>query len=285
MSGKSPIQWTEATWNPTTGCTRVSAGCDHCYAFLLHDRRHIAWKRGRFDGAPEQYHKPFSQVQLMPDRLDLPMHWRKPRRIFVNSMSDLFHKDVSDEFILKVFSVMTHPSCEQHTFQILTKRPERMRAWCEEHYPWVSRGLRPGWDGAFRTPVENVWLGTSVENQETADTRIPELQNTHAAVRFLSIEPLLGPIDLRFPAYGYPDTGIDWVIIGGESGKFARPMEQSWLESIIEQCQEAGVSIFVKQMGTVWAKANRSHDTHGGSIEDWPEHLRIREYPETRGAA
>lgn len=278
MSGKSPIQWTETTWNPVVGCKRVSAGCDHCYAFQLHDQRHIAWKRGRWDSAPAQYHKPFSTVQLLPERLSDPLHWRKPRRVFVNSMSDLFHDDVPDEFILQVFSVMA--ATQQHTYQILTKRPQRMREWCWQHQGWVPRGLRPGWDGSFLMPLRNVWLGVSVENQAAADERIPLLIQTPAAVKFLSCEPLLGDIDLRLPPYGYPDPGVDWVIIGGESGPHARRMEWSWVGSLMKQCKAADVPLFMKQFGTVWAKFYGWRDRHGGDISEWQEDWRVREFPE-----
>lgn len=279
MSGKSPIQWTETTWNPVVGCKRVSAGCDHCYAFDLHDKRHIAWKRGRWPNAPKQYHQPFSRVQLMPDRQGAPLHWRKPRRVFVNSVSDLFHEDVPDEFILDVWATMR--LAKRHTFQILTKRPERMRDWVRK---WVSAVVYP-----------NVWLGVSVEHQAAADERIPLLLETPAAVRFLSCEPLLGPVDLRRWLAGphaedmelrgvglsgsHYRPGIHWVIVGGESGKHARHMAWHWLGGLLTQCRDADIPIFVKQMGTYWAKFHGLKDLHGGNPDEWPEHLRVREWP------
>jgi protein gp37 len=238
----------------------------------LHDQRHVAWKRGRWDTAPSQYHKPFSHVQLLPERLEDPLHWRTPRRVFVNSMSDLFHASVPDEYIRQVFLVMER--APRHTFQILTKRPERMRAWCQQWWP-------------IATP--NVWLGTSVEHQQTADERIPHLLETPAAVRFLSCEPLLGPVDLtpylwedagpEWAGRNLAEPGLDWVIIGGESGPHARRMSLMWAERLIEQCQDAGVSPFVKQLGTVLAKEGGYRDQHGGDMAEWPDEFQVREFP------
>lgn len=307
MSGKSPIQWTEQTWNPVTGCTRVSPGCDHCFAFQLHDQRHIAWKRGRWPDAPMQYHTPFSQVQLLPERLGDPLKWRKPRRVFVNSMSDLFHPNVPDEFIEAVFGVMA--STPQHTYQILTKRPERMRQWVSSHTheecvaQMIASGVDRGFTerqhrayiervaGGWPWPLPNVWLGVSVENQEAADERIPMLLQTPAAVRFLSCEPLLGPISRLYRRPGYLYTadirpsddafgrGIDWVIIGGESGPHARIMQTDWASDLMVQCDAAGVSVFVKQLGSWLARECGYRDKHGGDPSEWPEYFRIREFP------
>lgn len=304
--GKSPIQWTNQTWNPVVGCKRVSAGCDHCYAFALHDKRHIAWKRGTFPTAPAQYHKPFSQVQLLPERLDDPLHWRKPRMVFVNSMSDLFHDDVPDDFIAQVFAVMAIAS--NHTFQILTKRPERMRllmgddtfvGMVDTHIDVIGR--KHDWPCIAEVeawPLPNVWLGVSVENQQAADERIPLLLETPAAVRFLSCEPLLGPVDITgcggpheylYPKWlkrehgtvldGWTERLLHWVIVGGESGPHSRPMQEAWAESLLDQCQAAGIPAFMKQMGTVWARTYHAKDGHGGTPSEWPEHLRVREFP------
>ena len=254
MSDKSQIEWTDATWTPVVGCTRVSAGCDHCYAFALHDRRYIAWKRGAYPDAPTQYHQPFSKVQLLPERLTQPLRWRNPRRVFVNSLSDLFHDDVPDEYIASVFMVMM--SAPRHTFQVLTKRPERM--W--RLVPQIARSLTKrdgtGW------PLPNVWLGVSVEDQATADARIPFLLETPAAARFISAEPLLGPITLGSiglmncpPAVWIPwyeeacPPGLHWVIVGGESGPHARPMQADWALSLRNQCAAEGVPFFFKQWG------------------------------------
>lgn len=197
MGDKSKIQWTDATWNPTVGCSRVSEGCRNCYAFSLHDMRHKAYMEGK--KLPKQYAKPFMDVQTFEDRLVIPLKWKRPRKIFVNSLSDLFHKDIPDHFIWNVFHIMA--KCPQHTFQILTKRPERMKQLLNNRY-WrnigdihalIIEGEHRETDMPF---LPNVWLGTSVENQQTADERIPHLLATPAAVRFLSMEPLLGPVDL-----------------------------------------------------------------------------------------
>lgn len=280
MSGQSSIQWTDATWNPTVGCTRVSAGCGHCYAFDMHDRRfyapYIKAKRaGREIKVAPQFHQPFSRMQLLPERLDDPLHWRKPRRVFVNSMSDLFHPDVPDRFIAQVFAVMSE--ARRHTFQILTKRPERMARLLTEWYT-PQAGGPPG-------PLPNVWLGVSVGDQAAADERIPLLLQTPATVRFISAEPLLGPIDrlYRFPDLFYTadvrpsddalTRGIDWVIIGGESGPHAREMELEWAFSLKDQCEAAGVPVFVKQLGSVYAKRYGWRDRHGGNPAEWPHPL------------
>lgn len=259
MGNKTGIAWTDATWNPTTGCTRVSAGCDHCYAFQLHDQRHVAWKRGNMPNAPAQYHKPFSQVQRFPERLDLPRHWGKPRRVFVDSMADLFHEDVPFAIIARVFGTMH--SARQHTYQILTKRPQRMRefiAWFQEE--WL--GGRAGFGAAWPREYQHVWLGVSVEDQQRAEERIPQLLATPAAVRFISAEPLLGPLNLapwltrvsaRYPGDGSVEITeyetVDWVIAGGESGPGARPMHPEWARSLRDQCVAAGVAFFFKQWG------------------------------------
>lgn len=261
MSDKTGIEWTDATWNPVTGCTKVSPGCDHCYAETV---------AHRFDGT-KAYPNGF-QVTLRPERLDQPLRWRRPRRIFVNSMADLFHDDVPDEYIGSVFDVMAR--AEHHTFQILTKRHARMRSllrkWEHQGADSVARGeLHPNyghaawrrhdklWCTPFKWPLPNVWLGVSTEDQRWADIRIPALLDTPAAVRFISAEPLLGPINLD-NCDGYqavtwePDptlTYLDWVITGGESGPGARPAHPQWFRSLRDQCQEAGVAYLHKQHG------------------------------------
>jgi protein gp37 len=213
MSSTSTIEWTEATWNPVTGCTKVSPGCAHCYAETFAER---------FRGVPGHPYEQGFDLKLWPERLQLPLQWKRPRTIFVNSMSDLFHVDVPDEFIIKVFAVMAR--ADWHTFQVLTKRPERAAS--------MSNQLR--W-----TP--NIWMGTSVENQRFT-TRIAHLRRTSARVKFLSCEPLLGSLRLKL-------SGIDWVIVGGESGPGARPMRADWARAIRAQCEAAGVAFFFKQWG------------------------------------
>jgi protein gp37 len=253
---KTTIEWTDVTWSPTIGCTRVSAGCDHCYAFRLHDKRHLAWKRGTWPQAPAQYHQPFSRVQLFPDRLTQPLHWRTPRRVFVDSMSDLFHDDVPDDYLDQVFAVMAHAN--RHTYQILTKRPERMRSYVQGASERVR--AKANWNPhIWSWPLGSVHLGVSVEDQDAADTRIPWLLQTPAAVRFLSCEPLLGPVDLGLCCICTGSPGIcsehqtpydiGWVIVGGESGPRARPMHPDWARSLRDQCAATGVPFLFKQWG------------------------------------
>lgn len=277
MSATTGIEWTDATWNPVTGCTKVSAGCDHCYAETFAER----WR-----GTPGHYFENGFDVQLRPDKLDLPMKWRKPKRIFVNSMSDLFHDDVPGDYIVDVFAVMA--MAKQHTFQVLTKRHGRMRSvlsnplFVEEmatrleilNYPDVC---------TTQWPLPNVWLGVSTEDQKRADLRIPALLDTPAAVRFISAEPLLGPIDLHRTRPHSCDEhgrdicppwliqGLDWVIVGGESGRGARPMNPDWARSLRDQCTAAGVSFLFKQWGE-WVAEDQSPEDiilPGKSTRHW----------------
>lgn len=247
------IEWTDATWNPVTGCTKVSAGCKNCYGERI---------AKRFWGE-----RKFTDVQCHADRLDQPLHWKKPRRVFVNSMSDLFHEDVPDDFIADVFGVIMDQKAQRHTFQILTKRPYRMMKWFKA---WIN------------VPLHNIWLGVSVENQDEV-WRIETLLQTPAAVRFVSCEPLLDAIGLNLADKTHlggapwgdvsrftdayvraPYNALDWIIVGGESGPGARPMNPDWARSIRDQCQAAGVPFFMKQMSK---KA------------PIPDDLMIREYP------
>lgn len=282
MGYKTEIGWTDSTWNPVTGCTRVSPGCENCYIELAPPFRIEGRRFTDRDG--ERSHKIGSatDVRLHPERLDQPLRWKRPRRIFVNSLSDLFHEAVSDVYIAKVFAVMAQAS--QHTFQVLTKRHGRMRALLNspdfmqvvaEKYRGEGRGPLAEID-PLPWPIPNVWLGVTVENQEWADKRIPALLDTPAAVRFLSCEPLLGPVSLtpcncptsstlgcaRHNFGSLTDTqtnardlhypAIDWVICGGESGPNARPMHPDWARSLRDQCTTAGVPYFFKQWGE-WA--------------------------------
>lgn len=258
MPGKTAIEWTDVTWNPVTGCTLVTAGCDFCYAKRLHDRRHAAYLAG--EPLPPQYAEPFERVRVHPDRLAAPLAWKTPRRIFVNSVSDLWHADVPDAFIAAVFAVMA--ATPQHTYQVLTKRPQRMRrlvtdpafrAQVAAAWPAGLVGQRIAW------PLPNVWLGVSVERQDVA-WRLDLLAGTPAAVRFVSAEPLLGPLDLRpWLAAGT----LDWVITGGESGgpperalvrregtRWAPKGEAlAWVRAIRDQCRKTGTPFFFKQWG------------------------------------
>lgn len=285
------IEWTDKVWNPCTGCNKISAGCKNCYAEGI---------ANRFWGE-----RKFTDVQCHEDRLEQPLHWKKPAMIFVNSMSDLFHEKVPFEFIQKVFDTMltdlipkrgrTFDNCEmteddfkdvaKHTFQILTKRPERVLRFID----WISKNENDNEQPA-RLMIErcgyvipdNIWLGVSVEDQKTADERIPLLLQTPAAVRFLSIEPMLESIDLEreWGAYQRGNNtplrkmwlhGINWVIIGVESGFNRRPCKIEWIENIVEQCKNANVPVFVKQI-----------NINGKVIKDinlFPEHLKIQQYP------
>jgi protein gp37 len=405
MSDKSHIEWTESTWNPVTGCTKVSQGCKHCYA------KHQAWPRLKASPQTVYFGREFEDVQCHPERLDQPLRWTKPRRIFVNSMSDLFHEAVPESFIDSVWAVMA--LAPHHTYQILTKRPERMRNYLThpERYQRVLRAadpfrqMRPKLGGiGISDPASpawwrQVWLGVSVEDQATADERIPLLLDTPAAVRWISAEPLLGPVDLtrwvrpiammepvkapatwsewnagglwpdwvperwrhniesfwaddwrrgprawlqsaidqnaaphgaimtstdplvgkgpvtgRFlhtwnnmcvlvdeageahvtstPHAGLIDfnapksssyQGVQWVVVGGESGPNARPTVIGHVREIVQQCKAAGVPVLVKQLGA--RPTNREgmphplKDRKGGDISEFPEDIRIREYP------
>lgn len=260
MADKTGIEWTEATWNPISGCAKVSQGCKHCYA-------ERDW--ARLAHLPAYKGRAFTDVACHPERLDQPLRWNRPRLIFVNSMSDLFHPDVPDSFIDKVFAVMA--LAKHHTFQVLTKRPERMRDYliCGGG-SCINVGIRQAIEqmgyhdiGAVGKALPNVWLGVSVEDQEAADKRIPILLDTPAAVRWVSMEPLLGPVDLfhvqdgqftfnalsKKEGIAYRATGLDWVVVGGESGPKARPMHPSWARSLRDQCAAADVPFLFKQWG------------------------------------
>lgn len=258
MSDGSKIEWTDATWNVVIGCDKVSPGCDHCYAirtahrFQEHPNPAVAVAYAGTEAAGDWT----GRVNLVESRLDLPLRWKRPRRIFVNAQSDLFHKDVPDEFIARVWAVMA--MADQHTFQILTKRHGRMRSLLNdrEFYRLVRDQLAAaGWAevDAYGTdifPLRNAWLGVSVEDQKRADLRIPALLDTPAAVRWISAEPLLGPVDI---INGLGDswlTGIDWIVAGGESGPSSRPMHPDWARSLRDQSEVAGVPFLFKQWGS-----------------------------------
>ena len=384
------IQWTDKVWNPLIGCSRVSAGCEHCYAERVAHRGMTAEHRG-LTVLGRKGPRWTGEVRFLPERLSEPLRWRKARMVFVNSISDLFHEGVSNEQIAAVFGVMA--AAPEHTFQVLTKRPERMRDWfarmdtqhgTEGTYveDCIGAAEEATDDGLARMkwlvqgdwPLPNVWLGVSIEDQSTADERIPLLLDTPAALRWVSYEPALGPVDFakwlepwtcsacefhgsrsdsgrvrcgdcdedavyapeigseRCPKCGkddgasswvgdtcpecgsveswsqdagfmFPvDSGIDWIVIGGESGPGARPFELAWARSTIEQCAGAGVPVFVKQLGVIPVdtrtidgrnvppgvnlRAVRGmRDRKGGDMSEWPEDLRIRQFPEARRAA
>lgn len=235
MAQSTSIEWTETTWNPVTGCTKVSPGCKHCYASRMAKRLQAMGQPRYVDGF---------QVTLQEDLVELPLRWRKPRLIFVNSMSDLFHEAVPEAYIRSVFEVMGEAS--QHQFQILTKRSERL-AELSPSLPWPP----------------NVWMGVSVESEAYA-WRISHLSSVPAAIRFLSLEPLLGPLaDLSLQM-------IDWVIVGGESGPGARPMDAGWVRSIRQKCLDEEVPFFFKQWGGVWKKRH-GRELDGRTWDEMPD--------------
>jgi len=219
MSEHSSIEWTDATWNPVRGCTKVSPGCAHCYAETFAER---------FRGVRDHPYEQGFDLRLVPTKLSEPLHWRRPRMIFVNSMSDLFHEDVPDDYIVAVARVMM--AAPWHTFQVLTKRSKRLR-------DLITSKL------AFAAVGRHIWWGVSVENRKHGLPRVLDLQAMPAAVRFLSIEPLLEDLG------SFELAGIDWVIVGGESGAGARPMKPAWVRRLRAQCRRAGIAFFFKQWG------------------------------------
>jgi protein gp37 len=350
----SDIEWTDRTWNPIVGCTRVSPGCEHCYAERFVHRGMAPQHRGlTVLGKGEKGPRWTGEVRVVHERLEVPISWKKPARVFVNSLSDLFHDELTDIDIAEVFAVMAR--AKWHTFQVLTKRPERMRAWFE----WLRDAEPSTPDAALDTidaapvwPLPNVWLGVTAEDQQRADERIPLLLDTPAAVRFVSYEPALGPVTLRdewlhvgrcraispapdrfrcgMPADhdDHPHTAlvpsgaswfgrpaVDWLIVGGESGHGARPFDLAWARSAVEQCNAAGVRVFVKQFGAkpidsalgdvleggyvhytrsiaeargmVGATPGYTVEPHvvklasrkGNDPSEWPAELRVREFP------
>lgn len=246
MAISSDIEWTDSSWNPVTGCDEISPGCDHCYAKVFAER----WR-----GTPGHAYEQGFDLKLWPERITLPLTWKKPRRIFVNSMSDLFHKDVPDDFIRDCF--ITMELAHWHVFQVLTKRPKRMARFFAK-YKEVH--LSP-----------HIWMGTTIERDDYA-WRADYLRCVPAAVRFVSAEPLLSAL----PSLDLTD--LHWLIVGGESGHGARAMSSDWATDLVERAHAAGVSVFVKQMGSAWAKAQGMRDK-GGTFETLPAALQYREMP------
>jgi protein gp37 len=285
VSDRSAIEWTERTWNPISGCDQISPGCDHCYALTLAKRlKAMGQAKYQTDGDPRTSGPGFG-VAIHPGALREPLSWRKPSVVFVDSMGDVLHARVSASYVAQVWAVMA--LTPQHTYQVLSKRPERyakvLNGPCE-----CGGGHRPGIH--FRSqvqhqtrlfgrevdlmdhwPLRNVWLGTSIESDRYT-WRAEALRAAPAVTRFLSLEPLLGPL----PSLDL--TGIDWVIVGGESGPGARPMDLAWARDLVDRCGATGIPVFVKQLGAVWAR-ERGADPKGGGWERWPEDLRVRQFP------
>lgn len=281
MGETSAIEWTDATWNPVTGCTKVSPGCDHCYAEGIAER----FRGG--DAFPQGF-----DLTLRPKRLAEPFKWREPKRVFVNSMSDLFHEAIPDAYIAQVFAVMA--LTPQHTYQVLTKRHGRLRSLLgdDEFRSLVSAEIvgyevEDGRDAYHLNhaipdwwPLANVWIGVSVEDQKWANIRIPALLNTPAAVRFLSCEPLLGPVYLQRALNGDPDSwrgvsALDWVIVGGESGSQARPMAREFAQMLRDECTTHRVPFFFKQWGAFNEHGERVGKHKAGRLLDgrtWDEY-------------
>jgi len=303
VGDKTKIAWTDATWNTVVGCSKASPGCANCYAEKLLSTR---MKHLPVYGDVTSGGKWTGQTGLLPHRLDQPLRWKRPRKIFVNDLGDTFHPTVPFEFIAAIFGVAV--ACPQHTFQILTKRPGRML----EFFEWLSKR------GPTATPLLNVWLGVTAEDQQRANERLPLLLKCPAAVRFVSAEPLLEAVDFRrwlddpcdcgVPAMegaGQHSSacqtfkvpwGLDWVIVGGESGPNARPCNVEWIRSIRDQCSTSWTAYFVKQLGanaiideqiTVdewrYGAPYVTSDRHGADPDEWPEDLRVREWPQLDG--
>jgi protein gp37 len=256
MPGDTTIEWATKSWNPVTGCTKVSAGCDHCYAETFAER----WR-----GVPGHSYEQGFDLKLWPERLEIPLRWKRPQRIFVNSMSDLFHADIPDPFIQSVFDTMKR--AWWHQFLILTKRPQRMKRWVTHHngidlkhaplagFSATSEQMTP-------KPLPNVWLGTSIENNEVV-WRADFLRQTPAAIRFLSLEPMLGPVDMLDLA------GIDWVITGGESGPPHRRFDPDWARAVRDRCLDLGIAYFHKQNGGRTPKAG-GRELDGRIWDEYP---------------
>lgn len=334
----SKIEWTDATWNPLRGCSRVSEGCRNCYAEAVAARfsepglpyHGLAeyWFSDATKGGDGKFRPRWTgKVRFVEERLADPLRWKRPRRIFVNSMSDLFHESVPNDVIEAIFGVMA--AAQQHTFQVLTKRPARMLNWFQGLAENAFEYSRPPADTcviaagvsmrrdeflcpAVPWPLPNVWIGVSVEDQKTADERIPLLLETPAAVRWISAEPMLGKIDLAKAGGVWSDMSgrivrggstygrqLDWAVVGGESGPQARSFHLDWARALLEDCRAAGIPVFMKQIGARpcglgaeelereipgvdWR--NWPRHPKGGDMDEWPQHLRERDFPEAVSA-
>jgi protein gp37 len=284
VADNTHIQWTDKTLNVISGCTKISDGCIKCYIE----------RTPPFRMAGRKFDKPgiggTTGVVLHEDRLRKPLGWRKACRVFVCSLADLFHDEVPDEFIARLFAVMV--ACPQHTFQLLTKRHARLRALLTDARFWQAVSVELGilWKTDSPAPLRAVppwiWIGVSAENQQWANVRIPALLSIPAHTRWVSAEPLIGPIVLRDDWVGTPSSdkpALRWLVAGGESGPGARPCDVAWIRSLVAQCQAGSTIPFVKQLGATWGRANAA-DSKGGDWSYWPESLRVRDYPADRVA-
>lgn len=291
MSNNSKIQWTESSWNPIVGCTKVSDGCYHCYA-INKSHRCAACGIKQYVDITEKHGNTIEwtgEIRCIPELLNKPIEWKNPRRIFVNSMSDFLHKDVPMEFLASMWNTMS--IAHQHTYQLLTKRADRLSILHTEEFrlarieDYVMRNYRN-----WQWYLSNVWIGVSVENQRRAYGRLPLLATMNVGgIRWISAEPLLEKTDLFFHftspylyGTGEKKPEFNWVVIGGESGPGARPFEIDWARSIISKCKEFGIPIFMKQVGSnAFENGKRYRTKHrkGGDPAEWPEDIRIREYP------
>ena len=298
------ISWTDETWNPTVGCSKISEGCRNCYAIGQSHRNAAIGETMPNPGRLKHYEGLTEKrgdrvewtgvVNFVPEALEIPLKWKKPRRIFVNSMSDLFHESVTDEQLDRIFGVMG--LTPRHTYQVLTKRPKRMMEYLTkqsigsifdsdsvESLGFEDRMFLKGFGGVI--PFENIWLGVTVENQQAANDRIPLLLQCPSALRFLSCEPLLEPVSL-----GKWINDLGWAIVGGESGPGARNCNVEWMKSIVNQCQKAEVPVFVKQLGAkpcqvygrilgktiTWPISDRK----GAIVAEFPDYLQVQQFPE-----
>lgn len=268
----SKIEWTDRTWNPVTGCSAVSEGCRNCYAAAMTRRlERMESQKSKYSGLINSDGHFNGDIKTHENELNRPLTWKTPSMVFVNSMSDLFHPRVSLAFVCKVYETMIE--AKQHTYQVLTKRPDRMWGFLAQFYE-SAFAWNNGLDAS--NPLPNTWHGTSIENSSVLP-RVDDLLQTPSALRFLSVEPLIGEVHLADKL-----GGIDWVIVGGESGPNARPCDLTWVHSVVHACLEVGVPVFVKQLGSRpvhLGEPIKLKSRHGSDMSEWPEYLQRREMP------
>jgi len=288
--GDTKIEYVSKSWSPIRGCSRVSPGCAHCWAVRMANRQK---SMPGYEGFVDE-HGWTGKVSLIESQLDVPLHWRKPQRVATAFMGDLFHENLPVSDVARVFCVMDE--AEDHDFLLLTKRASRLPDVITQIRDTVAEN-HERWDGGrFTWPLPNIWLGVSVEDQAAADERIPWLLKTPAAVRWVSLEPMIGPVTFRpewlshhwSPATGALHLPLDWVVLGGESGPGARPCAISWIRDVVGQCKAASVSVFMKQLGRQPVDAmyetgmRRLGNSKGADPEEWPADLRVQQFPEVK---